>query len=255
MRKILSLLLIVVLLSACGGSQEPKEKGAGTSDQAVVGTTDVSRTVESTDSEDSRPEIEAENNDALPETLDLDFCADYAEAHMPEGITATFSTIDEGDVQVAVGRFRNDTGKDVSLDLECSYGDENGVFWGNGVSSQPLLREGDEYIEVFDIGEEYQSYMVDCYISDVPDGVYLHYEATSVEDRKNADGSIGYKVTSSDPEGYTLLIKAFFFNEKDEIVGCSSADIGGSGDWDWDQMEIPSVEYDSYKVIWSYNNI
>lgn len=210
---------------------------------------------ESTDPEDSKAERVTEDNDALPEKFDLDFCADYAESHMPDGITATFSSIDENGAQIAVGRFRNDTGKDVLLDLECSYGDENGEFWGGGVSSQPLLREGDEYIEVFDIGEEYQSYMVDCQISDVPDGVYLHYDATSVEDRKNADGSVGYKVTSNDPDGYNLLIRAFFFEDEGEIIGYTSADISGSGNWDWDQMEIPSVEYDSYKVIWSYNNI
>lgn len=256
MKKIISLLLVVVLLSACGSTQEPKEKDAGTNDQAAVGTTDISVAADSSTSGESIPETETDNNeDSLPDKFDLDFCADYAESHMPDGITATFSTIDENGLQIAVGRFRNDTGKDVSMDLDCSYGDENGEFWGNGVSTQPLLREGEEYIEVFDIGEEYQSYMVDCQISDVPDGVYMHYDATSVEDRKNEDGSVGYRVTSSDPEGYSLLIRSFYFNEKDEIIGYNSAEIGGSGDWDWDQMEIPSVEYDSYKVIWSYKYI
>lgn len=255
MQKIILLLLVVILLSACGGSQESKEKDAGASGQAVAETLDTSLNTDSTASEDNSSESEVGNEDALPEKFDLDFCADYAETHMPEGITATFSTIDENGVQIAVGRFRNDTGKDVSLDLECSYGDENGEFWGGGVSSQPLLREGDEYIEVFDIGEEYQSYMIDCQISDVPDGVYMHYDATDVEDRRNADDSIGYKITCSDPDGYSLQIRAFYLNEKDEIIGYSSADVGGSKDWDWDKMEIPSIEYDSYKLIWSYSNI
>ena len=207
-------------------------------------TTDTSLTTDSTPSEENSSEAEVENEDALPEKFDLDFCAGYAEAHMPDGIAATFSTIDVNGIQIAVGRFRNDTGKDVSLDLECSYGDEKGEFWGGGVSSQPLLREGDEYIEVFDIGEEYQSYMVDCQLSDVPDGVYTHYDATDVEDRRNADDSIGYKITCSDPDGYSLQIRAFYFNEKDEIIGYSSADVGGTEDLDWAQMEIPSVDYD-----------
>lgn len=189
----------------------------------------------------------------IPETIDFDYCAEYSASHMPDGISASFSQIEERGVNITIGRFHNDTGKDVSLDIECSYGDEEGDFWGYGTSSQPLLKSGEEYIEVFDIGEEYQSFLVECYISDVPEGIYAHYNATDVQHRRNADNSIGYNVISSDPDGYNLLIRAFYMDENNSIIGYGFADIGGSSDeWGWDHMDIPSMDYDSYILVWAY---
>ncbi|MDO5131618.1 MAG: PDZ domain-containing protein [Eubacteriales bacterium] len=189
---------------------------------------------------------------SVPETIDFDFCAEYSASRMPDGIIASFSQIEERGVLITIGRFQNDTGKDVSLDIECSYGDEEGDLWGYGTSSQPLLKSGEEYIEVFDIGEEYQSFLVECYISDVPEGIYAHYNATDVQHRRNADNSIGYNVISSDPDGYNLLIRAFYVDENGGIIGYGSADIGGSDEWGWDHMEIPSMDYDSYILVWAY---
>ena len=189
---------------------------------------------------------------SIPETIDFDYCAEYSASHMPDGISASFSQIEERGVLITIGRFQNDTGKDVSLDIECSYGDEEGNFWGYGTSSQPLLKSGEEYIEVFDIGEEYQSFLVECYISDVPEGIYAHYNATDVQHRRNADNSIGYNVISSDPDGYNLLIRAFYVDENGSIIGYGFADIGGSDEWGWDHMEIPSMDYDSYILVWAY---
>lgn len=187
-----------------------------------------------------------------PEKLDFDYCAECLSSHMPDGITASFSQIEDKGVQITIGRFQNDTGKDVSLDIECSYGDEKGDFWGYGTSRQPLLKSGEEYIEVFDIGEEYQSFLVECHISDVPEGIYAHYNSTEVQHRRNADNSIGYNVISSDPDGYNLLIRAFYVDENGNVIGYGFADIGGSDEWGWDHMSIPSMDYDSYILVWAY---
>ena len=194
----------------------------------------------------------------LPEEFNFESCAAFCESHMPDGITASFTQVEHNGIPIVIGQFHNDTENDLSLEIEYEYGDDKGNFSTTGWGGQPLLRSGEDYYEVLDSEEEYQSFIVRCRTTDVTEEIYNRYASIDIQHHKNADGAIEYTTTCTNPNECFHGIKVLYLNENNEIIDYSIVYENISDTEDeplTDTLEKPSKEYDSYIFIWECEDI
>lgn len=190
----------------------------------------------------------------LPEEFNYKSCKDFCESHMPDGVTASFTQVEHNGIPIVIGRFHNDTEKDMYLAVEYEYGDDKGNFSTTGWGGQPLLHPGEDYYEILDSDKEYQSFVVRCKTKEVTEEIYNHYASMEIQHQKNSDGSINYTTNCADPNGCFHGIKVLYLNENHEIIDYSIIYSDTSDTEDEpiaDTIESPSMEYDSYIFVWA----
>jgi hypothetical protein len=246
-------------LTSCGASQSSAE--AETAKETEQTTAEVPAEADS--EAEAEPEQEAEETPA-PEEVEA---AQQPEAEpeadeqeeaeqdpypyypwiepLPDGIEATVQKL--GDFELLI-RYKNNTGKDISIYSECQFMDASGdpSSWMSGGGE--FVKAGGEYLEVMWCDDYFDSYLLYCEIGDVGARIQKANDALTIESSRNADGSVHIVASTTADDGAAISGYVFFTGDDGEILGYESVGWGFAESEMEGDTEIPDFEYADYVV-------
>jgi hypothetical protein len=246
-RNLLSItaLIIMFALSSCGNSTDSSPAADKDSDTNQIeedseATTDVASDEEVQGSEET---VAVEESTAEAENDPYPYYP-WVE-QLPDGLEASIQKYDDFTLLV---RYTNNTGDVIALYSECTFFDQE----GNGINQistiEEYIKDGDEYVAIFECDDYFEYNLLYCEIEDVGARIKIINEGLSVNSSVNDDGSIHLEMNSTSEDGVSVGGYVFFTDENNNIVYYENIGWGFSGEMSGD-TEIPKHEYSDYFVF------
>lgn len=181
---------------------------------------------------------------------------EYFEKLAPEGIDAKLWIVETGreehEKECIVGRFINNTGKDISLNFIFDYGDLTGDTVWETELGRNYVGQGETYWQTFDMNEPFFTYAVDYKVGEPSQSLAAAYRVASVESTRNADDSIQF-VAKTENMDYYMELDFIFFDEEGNALGHEMRGYQGEKEYE-DFIDSPTFKYADYVVSFSLSH-
>lgn len=181
---------------------------------------------------------------------------EYFESIAPEGIDAKLWIVETGreehEKECIVGRFINNTGKDISLNFVFDYGDLTGdVVWETELGRN-YVGQGETYWQTFDMHEPFYTWAIDYEMGEPSQSLATAYKGASVESTRNADDSIQFTAKTANTN-YYMELDFIFFDENGDAIGHEMRGYQGETEYE-DFIDSPTFKYADYVVTFSLSH-
>lgn len=181
---------------------------------------------------------------------------EYFEKLAPEGIDAKLWIVETGreehEKECIVGRFINNTGKDISLNFIFDYGDLTGDTVWETELGRNYVGQGETYWQTFDMNEPFFTYAIDYKVGEPSQSLAAAYRDASVESTRNADDSIQF-VAKTENMDYYMELDFIFFDEEGNALGHEMRGYQGEKEYE-DFIDSPPFKYADYVVSFSLSH-